>query len=272
IYTWPEKVAGRTDASRHGERTVHVETTLEVQAGESFVRAHTRFDNPSRDHRLRAWFPLPTPATTSQAECAFAIVERGLEAEGGPTERGLPTFPSRRFVRAGGLTVAHEGLLEYELVEDGTALALTLLRATGMLSRVEMSYRPLPAGPPLTMDGPQMIGPVEATYALTVGDVDPFAMVDDVFLPLHVVSAPGGGTWPDAGQALAVEGAQVSALQRRNGALELRVFNPSTEPTTVTVGERRGWLVDLLGRPVAAFDGSFPLAPWQIATATITGG
>ncbi|HUQ40291.1 MAG TPA: glycoside hydrolase family 38 C-terminal domain-containing protein, partial [Acidimicrobiales bacterium] len=141
IYTWPEKVAGRTDASRHGERTVHVETTLEVQAGEPFVRVHTRFDNPSRDHRLRAWFPLPTPATTSQAECAFAVVERGLEAEGGPTERGLPTFPSRRFVRAGGLTVAHEGLLEYELVEDGTALALTLLRATGMLSRVEMSYR-----------------------------------------------------------------------------------------------------------------------------------
>ena len=34
----------------------------------------------------------------SEAECAFAVVTRGLTAEGGPTELGLPTFPSRRFV------------------------------------------------------------------------------------------------------------------------------------------------------------------------------
>ena len=29
----------------------------------------------------------------------------------------MTTQPSRRFVVAGGLTVAHEGLVEYELVE-----------------------------------------------------------------------------------------------------------------------------------------------------------
>ena len=60
---------------------------------------------------------LPSPAATSEAECAFTVVERGLTAEGRPEEFGLPTFPSRRFVRAGGLTVVHEGLLEYELVD-----------------------------------------------------------------------------------------------------------------------------------------------------------
>ena len=34
------------------------------------------------------------------AECAFAVVERGLTTEGGPHETALPTFVSRRFVDA----------------------------------------------------------------------------------------------------------------------------------------------------------------------------
>ena len=98
-FTWPERVE---DGSRRGERTVDVRTRLELRAGERLLRVETSFDNPSRDHRLRAWFPLPTATDRSRAECAFAVVERGLEAEGGPHERPLPTFPSRRFVQAGG--------------------------------------------------------------------------------------------------------------------------------------------------------------------------
>ncbi|HEX9969273.1 MAG TPA: hypothetical protein VGB03_03970, partial [Acidimicrobiales bacterium] len=168
--------------------SVLVATVLELQAGERCVRVHTTFDNPVGDHRLRTLFPVPDgPVSGSRAECAFAVVERGLTAEGGPTEFGLPTFPSRRFVQAGSLTVVHEGLLEYEVVDEGRALALTLLRATGMLSRVELAYRPLPAGPPMPLDGPQMLGRCEARYAVCVGaDVDPYALVDDVFLPLEV--------------------------------------------------------------------------------------
>jgi len=68
------------------------------------------------------------------------------------------------------------------------------------------------------------------------------------------------------GQALAVSGAQVSALRRVDGGLELRVFNPSPAPATVTVDGRRGWLIDLRGRPLEPFDGRFPLRPWGIAT------
>ncbi|HEX7277612.1 MAG TPA: glycoside hydrolase family 38 C-terminal domain-containing protein, partial [Acidimicrobiales bacterium] len=114
-FEWPERLEG--GRARVGARTVEVATRLELRAGERLVRVTTSVDNPCRDHRLRAWFPLPAPATTSRAECAFGTVERGLLAEGGATERGLPTFPSRRFVTAGGLTVVHEGLLEYELVD-----------------------------------------------------------------------------------------------------------------------------------------------------------
>jgi mannosylglycerate hydrolase len=272
VYGWPEYVDGNSRA-RTGETTVEVSTTVELRADEKIVRVVTRFVNPSRDHRLRVHLPLPEPADHSEAECAFAVVRRGLVAEGRPDEFGLPTFASRRFVSAGGLTVAHEGLLEYELVDiderGGSArmLALTLLRSTGMLSRLGMAYRPLPAGPLTPVDGLQLQGrTVEARYALCLGCQDPYAMADDALLPLELVHAPGGGGRPATGSALEIEGAEVSAVRREAGLVEVRVFNPTERATTVRVGSRSGWLVDLRGRTLARFDGSFPLRPFGIAT------
>ena len=279
-YEWPEFVDGTTHA-RVGSRTVTVTTTLELRADEPIVRVRTRFINPSRDHRLRVHLPLPAPAGTSRAECAFGTVERGLEAEGRPEEFGLPTFPSRRFVSAGGLTVVHEGLLEYELVDiadggsaDGTGrfastLALTLLRATGMLSRLGMTLRPLPAGPMDALDGPQMLGPVDVSYALCVSGADPYDLADEVLLPLQLTGSFGGGHRDGRGSELQVEGAKVSSVRRQAGALEVRVFNPGDDVTTVRVAGRSGWLVDLRGRPVEPFEGSFSLRPHGIATARL---
>ncbi len=265
-FEWPERLHKGRD--RIGQRRVEVSTRLELRAGERLVRVTTTFDNPCRDHRLRAWFPLPEPATTTRAECAFGTVERGLLAEGGLTERGLPTFPSRRFVSAGGLTIVHEGLLEYELVDDGKALALTLLRGVGVLSGTYLAYRPLPAGPPLPVPDAQMPGRHVVRYAVAVGDTDPYALVDDAFLPLLVTAGSGAGSRPATGSALSVTGAQVSAVRRRmpGNRLEVRVFNPSDEKATVDLGGRAGWLVDLRDRPLEPVTGSFPLRPWGIAT------
>ena len=134
-----------------------------------------------------------------------------------------------------------------------------------------MTYRPWPAGPPVRAEAAQMIGPVRVRYCVHVGDADPYALADDAFLPLEVVQAPGGGDRPGRGAALTVDGAEVSAVVRRAGALEVRVFNPSDDPTTVDLGGRSGWLMDLRGRPLEPFDGRFrALRPWGIATARIT--
>jgi mannosylglycerate hydrolase len=263
-YLWPERIAA---GARTGEREVEVVTDLELRAGEDFVRITTSLDNQCRDHRVRTWLPLPSVAESSRAECAFGVVERSLSAEGGRHEHGLPTFPSRRFVSAGGLTVTHDGLLEYEVVDGGRALALTLLRATGMLSRDQMAYRSNPAGPALPVEGPQMIGRQVVRYCVHIGDGDPYAMADQAWVPLEVVRGRGRGGRAPEGQLLNVSGAEVSALQRVNGSLELRVFNPSDDETTVTVEGRSGWLVDLRGRLLEPFDGSFMLRPWGIATA-----
>ena len=94
-------------------------------------------------------------------------------------------------------------------------------------------------------------------------------MVDHAFLPLEVAVAEGGGNRPSAGTALQVHGAEVSAVVRRGGALEVRVFNAGDQEASVSIDGRRGWLVDLRGRPLAPFDGSFPLRPWGIATARL---
>lgn len=274
-YRWPARTLGE---HRQDWRDVAVTTTLELDAGSDVLRVTVAFDNVTRDHRLRAWFPLPEPTDRSRAESAFAVVERDLTAEGGPNEEGVPTRPSRRFVTAGGLTVAHDGLLEYELVDirpgDGGAerahaLALTLLRCTGLLSQVPMKTRLLPAGPITPMDGPQMAGPVEVRYALHVGERDPYEIVDDASLPLRAVPPPNDQERRagDAYTPLSIDGAEVSAVTRDGASgLTVRVFNPTDQPTTVTIEGRQGWLVDLRGRPQQPFEESFPLGPWAIQT------
>ncbi len=258
-----------------------VETDVELRADDPVVRVTTSFVNPSGDHRLRVHLPLPEPATGSRAESAFTVVERGLTAEGRSDEFGLPTAPAHRFVSAGRLTVAHDGVCEYELIDvegDGDdavarTMALTVLRSTGMLSRLGMTYRPFPAGPLTAVEGLQMRGrKVTLRYALALDCADPYALADDVLLPLETVSSLGGGTRPASGTMLTVDGAQVSALHRVAGVLEARVFNPTAASTTVSFAGRAGWLVDLRGYPLQPFEGSFELGPFRIATARLRDG
>jgi hypothetical protein len=272
-YAWPDHVDGSSQA-RVGEHHVHVETDVELRADDRAVRVTTSFVNPSGDHRLRVHLPLPEAAAESHAESAFTVVTRGLTAEGCANEFGLPTAPANRFVTAGRLTAAHEGVCEYELIdiEDGAArtLALTVLRSTGMLSRLGMAYRPFPAGPLTPVEGLQMRGKqVTLRYALALDCDDPYALADDLLLPLETASSLGGGTRPASGSELTVHGAEVSALQRVGGVLELRVFNPTPAATVVSVPGRAGWLIDLRGYPTEPFEGSFELRAFGIATARL---
>jgi hypothetical protein len=274
-YDWPDHVDGSSQA-RVGGHHVDVETDVVVLADDATVRVVTSFVNPSGDHRLRVHLPLPQPAQHSEAESAFTIDRRGLTAEGRPDEFGLPTAPAARFVSAGRLTVVHEGVTEYELVDiEGDAaqtMALTVLRSTGMLSRLGMAYRPFPAGPLTAVEGLQMRGKrVELRYALALDCDDPYRLADDVLLPLEPVSSLGGGPRPAAGSDMTVDGAEVSALHRVAGVLEIRVYNPTARPTVVSFPGRTGWLVDLRGYPQAPFEGSFELRPFGIATARLLG-
>ena len=156
-------------------------------------------------------------------------------------------------------------------------MALTLLRATGYLSRSEPSMRPNPAGPLLPVRGAQMHGPNACDYAVLPhrGDwraAELYAAADAFLVPLERAraSAVSSRTLPPSGTALEVDGAEVSAVTRDPGGLVLRVFRtePGEGAVTVTQGglPARGWVIDLRGAPVSTFEGSLTMRPWEILT------
>lgn len=158
VYAWPAALSGDRDV--RDARTVRtpVETLVEVRAGEPFVRVSTSFLNRSADHRLRFHVPLPEPVAESAAAGQFAVTRRGLTAEGGWGEYPIPTFPASSFVSAGAATVLLDHASEYELVGDGSELAVTLLRAIGSISVNIHPYRDEPAAGEIPAPGAQDLG------------------------------------------------------------------------------------------------------------------
>jgi mannosylglycerate hydrolase len=145
------------------DRQVATRTSFELRAGEPFVRIHIDFDNPCDDQRVRVHMALTERADRSFAEGQFAVVERGLEVEGGYGEVPVPTYPASSFVEAGGVALLLEHVTEYELVGD--ELALTILRSTGLISRTDNPWREDPAGPSIAIPAAQLRGPRSFSFA-----------------------------------------------------------------------------------------------------------
>ncbi|MEO3750042.1 alpha-mannosidase [Streptomyces sp. B6B3] len=279
-YAWPAAGDFAADGREERAEAITVTTRLELRAAEPFVRLTVRFDNRCDDHRVRLHLPLPRRATASYAEGQFAVVERGLTAEGGGGEHPLPTFPASGFVAAGGLAALLTEYTEYELVNHGRELALTVLRAVGQLSRNRHVHRDEPAGPQVPTPGAQSRGVREVSLALmpyadSWEEVVPAA--EDYRHPLLTTpgAGPAGGALPPAAPGLTVTGTGVvlSSLRERDGRVELRVVAETDRPTTATVAGpvAHARHADLLGRPgddLPVTDGTvtLPLRPWQIAT------
>jgi alpha-mannosidase len=279
-YAWPRGLLDDLSARSAETFEVEVRTHVELRAGEPFVRLALEFDNRSLDHRLRFHVPLPRPTDRSFAEGQFAIVGRGLEMEGGYGERPLPTFPAHGFVAVAGVAVLLDHVLEYELV-DGRELALTVLRATGFISRDRNPWREDPAGPVIAAPTGQVQGAHRVTFAILPNGPDgpdPGVLEATERYRQPLLTALGSGPrqlalGSAAGLAVEGDGVVLTALRRRAGALELRLVNESAESTQAVI---RGAFtsvvgVDLLGRPQ---DGRQPcagfaerhLGPWEIVT------
>ena len=209
------------------------------------------------------------------------IVERGLTAEAGHGEHPLPTQPADAFVAAGGLAVLTRHVVEYELVEGGTELAVTLLRATGLISRDTHPYRDEPAGPVIATPGAQLLGPRSFELGLLVHGAevpgpDVVAAAEAYRQPFLV--APGSGP-ADArlaerdGLELEGDGVVLTSLRRRDGQLEARFVAQRSTPVVAVLRGRieAAHEVDLLGRRLGelAVDHGvvrLELGPWQIRT------
>jgi mannosylglycerate hydrolase len=237
-YAWPvglEPDGGARSAERQRTR---VDMVVELRTDEPFVRVGVTLENQTDDHRVRFHAPLPRTARHSHAEGQFAVVERGMQPEGGYREEPLPTFPAHGWVDAGGLTILLEHVTEYELTGDGAELAITLLRSIGLISRNDNPYRLDPAGPEIAIPQAQMHGPRRMTFALYphAGDWIDGGVVDAAERYRHSFLAwPGMAAsevpWPPDGageDGLRLEGTDLvlTSLRRRDADwLEARIVN-----------------------------------------------
>jgi alpha-mannosidase len=285
-YDWPVGLAA--DLRARDERTVVtvVEMAVELRAAEPFVRLRLGFQNRSVDHRLRFHVPLPAVVEGSWAEGQFAIVARGLGVEGGHGEVPLATFPAHGIAAADGIACLLGAVTEYEAIE-GREIALTLLRATGLISRDANPYRADPAGPMLATPSAQRLGPVEVSFALLPQSGPPtdpaLRALERYRLPFAVAQGRG----PERAQLGSMEGLRIdgegvvmTALRRSGDVLELRLVNETAVPTTARIVGRfeTAFDADLLGVrgssiPMGSTDAaaargsiSLPLDPWQIRT------
>ena len=186
---------------------LEVRVRVTRRADEPFIRLEGTIRNGRPDHRLRLHMVLPHPTTTSIAGSPFELVERPLTSEGSDLETASPTWPARGVAMAADTAVMHEGVFEYEVV-DGRALAVTLLRCVGTISRERMATRPFPAGPDVPTPLAQMIGET----AFRVG-IWPNADARELLrnwerfaLPLATAVASGDGALPASGSLLEVSG------------------------------------------------------------------
>ena len=245
-FEWPVGIDPRERVRTDATVPTDVITTLELQAGEPFVRVEVSFENRSRDHRVRFHVPLAGAATGSSAQGQYAVVDRGLEVEGGHGEVPLATFPAHGFVQTEGVSALLDHIVEYEVV-DGRELALTLLRSFGWISRNANPYREDPAGPEVPVPGAQLIGERSMRFALMphAGSWAAASVVGDrraVPAPARSSCAERGrsprraprrptGEAAASGEGLAIEGDGIvlTALRRRGDWLELRVVAETGE-------------------------------------------
>jgi hypothetical protein len=168
VYDVPEAVEpGRR---RRADRTVELTVRLEARVAPGVDRVDLRVDveTAARDHRLRLFFPTGAPCDRFHAATTFDVATRtagGRQDDDGWWHPAPATFPHQGWVSAHGLTVSAPGLPEAAVTPDGV-IAITVLRAVGWLSHVELGRRPIPAGPTLVTPEAQCPGGVRAELSI----------------------------------------------------------------------------------------------------------
>ena len=248
-----------------------IRTRITLLASDKTVRFETRFENWAHDHRLRVLVGTGMLAPEHIAsEVAFGAVPRQVSHGLGalpvaPLAEAVPsTFPHLGWVavEVAGLAmqVLSPGLSEAEIVSDGVAVALTLLRSVGWLSRDDLRTRGGGAGPQIATPEAQVEGPHQAVFfarfdAPAIGGRrawwDALPELDQARHPVRVQATGGNRAplarglespprWPQPVPAAAV----ISAIKpaRDGNGIVVRAFNPTDEPRAFPLVPVAGWV------------------------------
>jgi mannosylglycerate hydrolase len=249
----------RSRGTREVAMPVRIDATLD--AGSPRVVFAVTVDNTAKDHRLRMLFPAGAAGVASaRADTAFDVVTRPARRDVPATivnESPVSSAPMLSVVDAGdegvGATVVAKGLNEYEVVQvrstksEVSAVAVTLIRAVGDLSRNDLATRPSGhAGPPVATPGAQCPGRHAFTIAFEPRSTPPpaarlLSSARAFTLPPRAVPARmPGGTAPARRSFLRVEGdggAVLSALKKADDrhSVIVRLFNPADQDANATI-------------------------------------
>ncbi len=289
-YTWPADAIGdfRSCSARSDETVARRRCTPRSsygRANDSSASTH-ELDNQARDHRLRAHFPLPARVTGSDAECAFAVVHRGLTAEGGPQEvrpADVPVATVRRRVRRHG--GARAPARRAARVRGGRRRPRARAHAAPV-GRLPLAFRAVAAARAGRSDRPGR-GRADARQAsasttrcmLHAGDwraADCYGAADALLVPFERARASGGSDTDARGYRCGV------ARRRRRGLGRAARARPARRPRLPHRRRPRpGQRSSTRARPravgsstsaataVAPFDGSVELGPWEICTVVL---
>ncbi|MEW5822687.1 MAG: glycoside hydrolase family 38 C-terminal domain-containing protein [Cyanobacteriota bacterium] len=146
---------------------------ISLYANSKLLEFNIDWLNEAEDHILQVKFPTDNDVYSTLVENHFCALERSFDPNYNIynhipaeklTEVATNTAPMQRFVQANNLAIFTEGLPEYEVFENN--LYVTILRATGYLSRDFVSTRGAYAGPDLQVPGNQCMGFNSARYAI----------------------------------------------------------------------------------------------------------
>ncbi|MCR2820063.1 alpha-mannosidase [Lederbergia panacisoli] len=218
--------------------TITLKTTLMLNQHAKGLAVKLELDNTARDHRLRVVYPTGFETDHHLAESVFEIVKRPNKPE---IEWTNPSFDHHQHSFASlsdgknGLTVATKGLQEYEIVEENTTLAITVLRAVSELG--DWGYFPTPEA--------QCQGKQTAEWFVIPHEDDAItakayeAAYDFQIPAICIQSLEHIGELPANGSFFAWEsnGLVFSSIKKgeTNDNLFFRVYNPSKLKKTLTV-------------------------------------
>ncbi|MGA8724290.1 MAG: glycosyl hydrolase-related protein [Acidimicrobiales bacterium] len=242
----PDSVALQRDRRVSDSVLLTVRVEARVAPSVDRIDLHVETDNPARDHRMRLLFPTGAPIESFLAATTFDVATRTNVP---PPATGWwhpppDAFPHQGWVSANGLTVGAPGLPEAEVTEEGV-IAVTLLRAVGWLSHLELRRRPIPAGPTLVAPDAQCPDGMKADLTIRLdpdGLHDPGAtaaraLADE--LGLRAVPAGTDPLLPVGTELVHLEPASVvlSALKpaEDGDGMILRLLNPTDAEVDATV-------------------------------------
>ncbi|MGG3282709.1 alpha-mannosidase [Paenibacillus solani] len=125
---------------------LRIRTVVSLNRSGKGVEIEATMDNQAKDHRVRALFPTDLETSSHHVDSMFEVATRANEPAA-EWENPSYTAHQQAFVdvatASAGLTVANQGLNEYEVLRDGrNTIAVTLLRCVGELG--DWGYFPTP--------------------------------------------------------------------------------------------------------------------------------